>query len=126
MKLLHHELIFAARSVDAESAPGDDFLSLAQVEAQPHRNTAPQNGPKLSVRILEREINVSGGGPRKVRHLPGGPDRRKAIFDQPLDLARQFADGQNLDAGGYEVGAHGVNSSAAERGDTNGKSEIEN
>src|SRR5438132_13455268 len=102
MKLLHDQLIFAARGIDAEPAPGDDLLSFSLVAAQPEGNTAPDDGPKLGLGILERQVNVSRRGPRKVGHFACRPDGRKAVFNEPFDFAPQFADGHELYALGHE------------------------
>src|SRR5260370_24046357 len=106
MKLIHDQLILAAGGIDAEPAPGDDLLSLAWVAAQPEGNTAPDDGPKLGFGILQRQVNVSRRGPRKVGHFACRPDGRKAVFNEPFDFARQFADGQDLDAFGHEKRSH--------------------
>ena len=55
-----------------------------------------QHAAQLRPGILEREIDVPGALAAQVRHLARHPNLAHLLFQQPLDLPRQFGDGEHF------------------------------
>ena len=91
----HNQLILSARFVNREVALDEEFLAILQDLAVGVRFATKQNTVQLSVRILEREVNVAGTLDAQVRRFARHPDQAKLLFEQALHLRRQLADRQH-------------------------------
>jgi len=90
------QLILAAHLIDRDIALQDDLLPVRQQRARPAGGVAKTHAAQLRARVLEREINVPGSLRAQIADLAAHPDRADALLQQPPDLRRQVADGQNL------------------------------
>src|SRR5262249_31584718 len=57
-----------------------------------------QDGLKLRLAVLELQVDMSRGRPCNIGDLARDPDRRIGFLKQALDVARDFANGEHLDA----------------------------
>src|SRR5207253_2116149 len=108
LDLLDLQLILAARHVDDDPASNNDLHAVLQIEPQPKRDAAIDDGVKLAAGVLELQIQMSGRRPRQIRHLSHDHNAvRIAPGERVLDVVGQFADRQRLDAIWWEsVHAH--------------------
>ena len=106
LNLLDHQLIVAARRVNADPATDQDLHPFSQILLELLGRAAPEHAADEGIRILEAQVNVPGAGTRERRNLAHHPDRGEVVFHQRLDLGGEMADRPDL--GFIEEGFHGL------------------
>lgn len=96
LQIFHVELILAPRLVYAQVAARDHRNAVLRFKFQITRLVAKAHGPKLSARILKREIKMAGAGSAKIRDFPGYPYVRVLLLQQVLDFRAQLGDAEDL------------------------------
>ena len=109
-----HELVAAARGVHGDPSGADDLLPVPERGGEAEARAVLEDfagervegfafllaalepdGLKKRVVVLQRKIEVPGGGAGQVRDLAAHPDVGKAVFHGVLDLCRELADGED-------------------------------
>jgi hypothetical protein len=68
-----------------------------------------EDASHLGLRILEREVAVTGGRPREVGDLAGHPCQRQAALDERPRPGREITDREDRDAeSGRRLRTHGA------------------
>jgi hypothetical protein len=75
------QLVVAAGLEQADQRPHLDLHAVLQAEGQELRAVAPHGAPHLGLLVLEREINMAGGGAGEGGYLTGDPHQREAFFE---------------------------------------------
>ncbi|MPN59509.1 hypothetical protein SDC9_207230 [bioreactor metagenome] len=71
------ELELAARLVEGDQRAGLHLLPVLRAPAQELRPVAPDHATHLGIAVLEREIDVAGGGAGQVGNFAAHPEQRK-------------------------------------------------
>ena len=95
LDVVDDELILAARLVEARARAHEDLLAVRELEAEAARGQAEHRAAHLRLGVLQRPIEMPGGGAGKVRDLALDPDRAEAGFDEAPRLAIQTRDREN-------------------------------
>jgi hypothetical protein len=87
------ELELAALLVDADAAADEDVEAILGAKAEEHGLAAKENDGQLRVGVLEREVEMAGGGGAVVGDFAFDPDVAVLFFDEFADLGDELADG---------------------------------
>jgi hypothetical protein len=87
------ELELAALLVDTDAAADQDVEAIFRTKAEKHGLAAKENDGQLGVCILEREVEMAGGGGAIVGDFAFDPDVAVLFFDEFADLGDELADG---------------------------------
>ena len=83
------ELEFAARLVEGNEDAGFDLMTVLQPPAEHLRPASPHDAAHLGAGVLERKVNVTGGGVGQVGDFAADPGQRKGRFEAVPDLSIQ-------------------------------------
>ena len=95
LERLAHQLVFAARAVDAQPAAGEHVHAVVGRELQMPQRRPEDDALELGVRVLEREVQVPGVPALHARELALDPDVGERRFDEGAERRRQLRDGQD-------------------------------
>lgn len=101
LELGDDDLVLAAPVVDADVAAGDDLLAVGELEVQLAGDAAKHDSGELGVGVFQGEVTVTGGRGGEVGDFAFDPDGRELAFEESLDAAGQFGDGENLRGHGW-------------------------
>src|SRR5262249_39093312 len=87
------QLVLALGLVDVEVAAGHPRMAVLQLELEPPRLVAEEDGREAGVAVLQGEVEVARARHLEVRDLAAHPDVEEAPSQDALDLAGQFGDG---------------------------------
>jgi hypothetical protein len=87
-----HDLIARARRIGRDPAGDDDLHPVLGPERQVARRAAPADAVDHRLVVLEREIEMAGGGPLETRDLAPDPDMGELILKGPLERPADLAD----------------------------------
>ena len=89
---LDHQLVVAARLVDAEPAMRDDLQAVFHLELEEAIGAAEHHRAQLGTFVLEGEIEMSGGVRVKIADFAAHPNRGVTRFQKAFQLAGDFGD----------------------------------
>ncbi len=92
LHVVDDELILAASLVNARAGADEDLLTVRELEAEAARGHAEHRAAHLRLGVLQRPIEMPGGGAGKVRDFALDPDRAEAGLDDAPRLAVQAGD----------------------------------
>ncbi len=98
LEMVHDQLELAARLVEPDAGSQKDLQAVPRRETHREIALAEHGAAHLGILVLEREVPVAGGGPRKIGQLARDPQGRQARFEQGPRLAVQPADRINVAA----------------------------
>ena len=96
LDLRHAQLVLPARLIHRHVALQRNLPPVLQQRTIHLRFPSKQHAVQLRPDVLEREIDVPGALAAQVRHFARHPNLADLLFQQPLDLPRQFSDGQHF------------------------------
>ena len=85
------ELVLAAGFVQADAPASRDLHAVLGVDAHAGGGGTEHRAAQLGAVVLQREVQVAGGGPGEVGDLAFHDDSGKSRFQVQLDLAVQLA-----------------------------------
>ncbi len=96
LQRVENQLVIAAPLEQRDLASHLDGQAVAQRLAHPGGVLAEQCAAYLGVLVLEREIDVAGGGAGEVGDFTFDPDLGEHVFQQQPGAAVELADGEDL------------------------------
>ena len=88
----HHQLILAARLIDADLAVGQHLQPVAQGQALARGVAAEKHAAELRAGVLEGKIHMAAGLRAEVRDFPRNPAGGEAALEQLLHAAGELGD----------------------------------
>jgi len=92
-EMLHDHLILAAHFVDREMPTRHDAESVSGFDLGKSKRASEDDGPQLSARVFEREVDVSRGRRFEIRNLALDPYVAELALQHVLQCLREIADG---------------------------------
>src|SRR6185312_17485450 len=90
--MLGDDLHLAALLVEREASAKQEVQAVLGAETQQRSLTAEKYGCELALVVLEREINVAGGGRPQVANLAFHPEIGEFTLDLGAQFPHEFAD----------------------------------
>jgi len=99
LDMLHVDLIFTARVVDADRTPHASVQAIFRTKLQPDRAIAKAHAADLRALVFQREIEMPDCASRKFEISPSIQTLAKAAESKLADARVQLADGPDLALG---------------------------
>ena len=96
---LDHDLIAGAAGIGGDPAARDHLHAVLRGDAEPPGGAAPADRVEHRARVLEREIEVAGGGALEARDLAAHADELEAALERSLDRLGHLGDREDRQVG---------------------------